>query len=151
MFYQALQPERTLKDFLEHPCSSHLLITHDGGASDHGSFSWCIATPSDIIWEQGSGLTQGRTPGSFRAESYGMLMALRFLLRYLAFWQVTPANPSKVHLEYTDSKSLIQRLAITKARFFSSPRACLASEYDLEAAIIATTQALPLILSLHHI
>jgi hypothetical protein len=80
-----------------------------------------------------------------------MLAALRFLLHYLAFWNVSLANPDTVHLEYTDSKSLMQCLASSASRFFPSPKACLASKYDLEAAIIATTKALPLILNLHHI
>jgi hypothetical protein len=51
--------------------------------------------------------TQGRKPGSFRVESYGMLAALRFLLHYITFWNVIPALPALVHLEYTDSKSLL--------------------------------------------
>jgi hypothetical protein len=149
-YFQAYQPELALKAFLEDPLSPHLLLAHDGGASDRGSFGWLIATPASILWE-GSGLTQGRTPGSFRAESYGMLAALRFLLHYLSYWNVTPANPSLVHLEYTDSKSLLQRLASSKARFYASPKACLASEYDLESAITATLQALPITLHLDHI
>jgi hypothetical protein len=77
------------KDFLEDPSSLHLLLAHNGGASDHASFGWCIATPNFILWE-GSGLTQGRTPGSFHAESYGMLAALRFLLQHAHYNSIPP-------------------------------------------------------------
>jgi hypothetical protein len=135
---------------LEDPNSPALFIAHDGGASDRGSFGWCIATPTNILWE-GSGSTQGRKPGSFRAESYGMLAALRFLTQYLKYWRVTPTNPELIHNEYTDSKSLLQRLASSTTRFFPSPKACLASEFDLETAIQQTTAALPLKIELHHV
>ena len=108
-YYQSTGPLHTLKLFLENPDSPGLFIAHNGGASDRGSFGWCIATPTAILWE-GIGSTQGRKPGSFRAESYGMLAALCFLLHYITFWNVVPALPELVHHEYTGSKSLLQRL-----------------------------------------
>jgi hypothetical protein len=108
-YYQSSQPLNALKLFLKDPLSPALYIAHDGGAANRGSFGWCLTTPSMILWE-GSGSTQGRTPGSFRAKSYGMLAVLHFLFHYLCFWGVQPANPTLVHWKYTDSKSLLQQL-----------------------------------------
>jgi hypothetical protein len=149
-FYQSSGPIHDLKTYLENPDSPGLFIAHDGGAADRGSFGWCIASPFHIFWE-GSGRTQGRKPGSFRAESYGMLAALRFLLHYITFWRVTLARPDQVHNEYTDSKSLIQRLHSSSDRFYHSPKACVASEYDIEVAILKTLATLPLVTHLHHV
>jgi hypothetical protein len=69
-------------------------MVHDGGASDRGSFGWCIAS-SDAIFYEGSGPTAGRNPG------------LRFLIHYLHYRHIiTPSNPEIEHFEYryTDSK-----------------------------------------------
>ena len=38
-FFQATRPKHALKDFLENTNSPHLLIAHDSGASEQGSFS----------------------------------------------------------------------------------------------------------------
>jgi hypothetical protein len=149
-YVQAYSPVEDLKLHLENPSATPLFIAHDGGAADRGSFAWCIATQSTILWE-GSGHAEGHTPGSFRAESYGMLAPLRFLLRYLSFFNVRLANPALVHREYTDSKSLLDRLQSSKERFFASPKACLASDFDLETAITHTITALPLRLSQLHV
>ena len=107
-------------------------------------------SPSQIFWE-GSGCTYGRKPGSFRAESYGLLAALRFLLHYITFWKVVQLSPALVHNEYTESKSLLQRLQSSKARFFDSPKACMASDFDMEIAIQNTLTALPIAIELHHV
>ena len=149
-YYQACQSPAALKEYLEDPTGNRLCIAHDGGATDRGSFGWCIATTDTILWE-GSGHTQGLDPGSFRAESYGMLAALRFLTHYLDFYLVRPAQPDLIHHEYTDSQSLLDRLHSSKTRFYDSPKACIASDFDLEAAITATISNLPLKLSQRHV
>jgi hypothetical protein len=139
-----------LRRHLEDASSSPLYIAHDGGATERGSFGWLIASDLHIFWE-GSGRTYGRNPGLFRAESYGMLAALRFLHHYVQFHAVSIALPDTEHLEYTDSKSLLNRLSSSMARFFPSPGACLKSEFDLEIAIRATITATPLTITRHHI
>jgi hypothetical protein len=80
-----------------------------------------------------------------------MLAALRFLLQYIKFWQVVPAEPNKRHYEYTDSESLLKRLDSSLARFYQSPKACIASDYDLEAAILASISELPLTFVRRHV
>jgi hypothetical protein len=90
-------------------------------------------------------------PRSFRAESYGMLTTLRFLLHYITFWRVIPILSQLVHNKYTNSKSLLQRIHASQDRFFfQSPKACMTSEFYIEVAILQTLAALPLITQLHH-
>jgi hypothetical protein len=149
-FFRACQPSDALKEYLEDPSGTRLYIAHDGGATDRGSFGWWLATRTAILWE-GSGHTQGFDPGSFWAESYGMLAALHFLLHYIRFYNVRPAQPNLVHHEYTDSQSLLDRLQSSKERFYASPKACLVSDYVLEAAITATLTDLPLKIFKHHV
>jgi hypothetical protein len=52
---------------------------------------------------------------------------------------------------YTDGKSLLHRLQSSSDLSFESPKACIASEFDLEIAILKTTASLPLVIKLHHI
>jgi hypothetical protein len=130
----ALSAPDALKKHLEQLGPSSLFLCHDGGATDQASFGWCIASKDEIFWE-GSGSGAGRDPGSFRAEGYGMLAALRFLVHYRLFWNILTVPPTLKTIDYTDSQSLLGRLSSSLERFYPSPGACLASEYDLEAAI----------------
>jgi hypothetical protein len=149
-FYQSLGPLQTLQTYLENPESPELFIAHNSGAANRGSFGWCVASPSQILRE-GSGRTQGRTPSSFHAESYGMLAALRFLLHYITFWRVELSCPGKVYNKYTDSKRLLHHLQSSSNCFFQSPKACMTSEFDIKVAILKTITALPLVTKLHHV
>jgi hypothetical protein len=69
----------------------------------------------------------------------------------MRFWQVVPAEPNKAHYEYTDSESLLKRLDSSIARFYPSPKACLASDFDLEAAILASIAESPLKIIRRHV
>jgi hypothetical protein len=148
--YSATQDPDALKHHLQSLDSSPLFLAHDGGASERGSFGWVIASSTAIFWE-GSGRTYGRTPGSFRTESYGMLAALQFLHHYIRYSHATVANPALEHFEYTDSESLMKRLSYSMARYHPSPGACLKSEFDLEIAILATLKLLPLTIRRKHV
>jgi hypothetical protein len=127
-----------------------LFLCHDDGASDRASFGWCIASKDEIFWE-GSGPGVGRNPGSFRAEAYGMLAALRFLVHYRLFWNILTVKANLQTSEYTDSQSLLGRLLSSSKRFYKSPGACLASEYDLEAAITSSTKDLDIRIQHRHV
>jgi hypothetical protein len=35
----------------------------------------------------------GRNSGSFWTKSYGMMAALRFVIEYLHYWNITPLTP----------------------------------------------------------
>jgi hypothetical protein len=80
-----------------------------------------------------------------------MLAALRFLIQYLRFWAVPIADTTTNHLDYTDSQSLLKRLASSQKRYYQSPGACLKSEFDLESAILAAFKELPLKITRHHV
>ena len=80
-----------------------------------------------------------------------MLAALRFLLQYLHFFNITPSCPDQVHYEYTDSKALLGRLASSIERFYPSPGACLASEFDIENAIIHSMKLIGLTFERKHV
>jgi hypothetical protein len=80
-----------------------------------------------------------------------MLAALRFLAQYMKQYNVIPACPEKQHKEYTDSESLLKRLRSSKSWFYPSPKACMASEFDLEITISNTLEELPLNIELHHV
>jgi hypothetical protein len=61
-------------------------------------------------------------------------------------------NPIAVkHRKYTDSNSLLKRVARSHNRFYKSLGACLASEFDLEIAISNTLTGLPLTISQHYV
>jgi hypothetical protein len=147
---QALCPPTHLRDFLLSSTTDPLFIVHDGGATDTGAFGWTVASPDRIFWE-GSGATAGRNPGSFRAESYSMLAALRFLIQYMIYYNFTPAKPDLENFQYTDSKSLLGRISTSLARFYPSPGACLASDFDLEIAIRNSIQQLDLTITRKHV
>jgi hypothetical protein len=67
------------------------------------------------------------------------------------FHAVTIASPATEHLQYTDSKSLLNRLTSSMARFYPSPSVCLKSEFDLKIAIRATITVILLKITQHHI
>jgi hypothetical protein len=72
-------------------------------------------------------------------------------IQYMIFYNFTPANPDLEHFQYTDSKSLLGRISTSLARFYPSPRACLASEFDLEIAIRNSIQQLGLQITRKHV
>ena len=51
----------------------------------HGSFGWVLSTLSGERLAVGMGPARGRLPKSYRAEAYGLLSLLRFLLRVKEF------------------------------------------------------------------
>jgi hypothetical protein len=80
-----------------------------------------------------------------------MLAALRFLVHYRLFWNILHVKANLQTFEYTDSQSLLGRLSSSSERFYKSPGACLASEYDLEAAISSSTKDLDMRIQHRHV
>jgi hypothetical protein len=71
------------KELLESGETLKLYLDSDGGAKeDLGSFGWELAIGRQLLWHC-KGPTFGLNPGSFRAESYGMLSAIIFLEFYI--------------------------------------------------------------------
>ena len=94
------------------------------------------------------GSTFGLEPGSFRAESYGMLSLMLFLDNYLRFFQLQ-VSANVEHLFY--NQSLINRIACAMNRSWDNPNHCLSSEYDLESGIVNVIHSLPVNFSYHHV
>ena len=73
----------------------------------HGAFGWALSSGSGTRLAYGMGPASGRKPTSYRAEAYGLLSLLRFLIRLREF--------SHMHEEWsgeiaTDSKSVLDTL-----------------------------------------
>ena len=91
----------------------------DGGAKeDIGSFGAVIANNKEILIKV-SGQAYGKTPRSFRAEGYGMLAILRFLLHFIQFHNITTKAKLKI---YSDNEDLIIRINQTKNNTYIQPR-----------------------------
>jgi hypothetical protein len=89
-------------------------------------------------------------PGSFRAESYGMFSTLLFIHIY--------CKQDDLHLHkitilkfYCDSSSLIKRIDSHRNQSWTNPSKCLASDYDLESAIIEMIAILPITIRFSHV
>jgi hypothetical protein len=96
------------------------------------------------------GPTFGLDPGSFRAESYGMLPVLLFLDLYFNFFLVqAPATVES--LFYCDNQGLIKRINFAMNSSWTNPNHCLASEYDVESGVVDILNRLPIKLACLHV
>jgi hypothetical protein len=80
---------------------------------------------------------------SFRAEGYGMLAALLYLLQAYQYTGKWPATPRIVHM-YCDNLALIQQIGWHEKRIVTTPKDVFRPDYDLEVSIqetIATLRA----------
>jgi hypothetical protein len=102
-----------------------------------------------ILWTC-MGPTFGLDPGSYRAESYGMLSALLFLELYFRFFHVQ-VSENVEHLFYCDNQGLVKRISFAMDRSWDNPNHCLASEYDLESGIVDILQRLPVKFACLHV
>jgi exonuclease III len=97
LFIETLEPWET--ELLRHvtmsvdPFSLCLDLTpgfravSDGSVTlkQHGSFGWVVSSMEGVRLATGNGPVRGRRPHSYRAEAYGILSFLRFLLRIKEF------------------------------------------------------------------
>jgi hypothetical protein len=78
---------------------------------------------------------------SFRAEGYGMLAALRYILHAFKFNNNWPESNKTIHM-YCDNLALIQRIGWHNKRITTTPKDVFRPDYDLEAAIKETIKTL---------
>ena len=104
-------------------------------AKGYGSYGWIIELNRDTIIK-GQGEAQGKRElmQSFRAEGYGMLAALRFLLRACEFNGTWPTENKKVTM-HCDNMSLIQRIQWHSRRTTTTPKNTTAPDYNIESSI----------------
>jgi hypothetical protein len=83
----------------------------DGSVSrqHHGSFGWVVSSSGGERLAVGMGPVRGRRPHSFRAEAYGLLSLLRFLIRIKEF---TGMHDAWDGVLATDSQSVLDTLQI---------------------------------------
>ncbi len=97
---------------------------------DIGAFRWIIAIGHEVLWKC-KGPTFGPRPGSFRAKSHGLLLALLFLQACLEHF-ATATGQNTTHDFFSDSNLLLQRIQRALNRSWVNPSHCLASDCDLE-------------------
>ncbi len=107
-----------------------LYIVSDGGCDKHrGSFGWVIADESRILWE-GWGIAHGNPMSSYRAEGYGRLAAIRFLLHYATYLDITPPDDIRIETA-TDNKALLPQEAQWRAVSIPNPYRQLKPDIDI--------------------
>jgi hypothetical protein len=74
---------------------------------------------------------------SFRAEAYGMLAALRYILQTCT-WNNSWPTTNKEITAYSDNLSLIQQISWHHQRIVTTPKKVSATDYDAEKAITTT-------------
>ena len=124
---------RTKLDNLLDNTLTPFLIASDGSVDQgKGSFGWAIAQPDGTILVTGHGTAFGHDISSFRAEAYGILAPLRFILRTRQFFHIP--TPTNTITWWCDSKSLLSRIASTSSTIPNPNRSNLA-DHDLEHTI----------------
>jgi hypothetical protein len=122
--------------------SDKTYMVSDGGmANGYGSYGWIIANEDEIT--KGSGEAEGAKElmQSFRAEGYGMLAALRYILHAFKYTDNWPEKATTIHM-YCDNLPLIQRIGWHEKRIVTTPKDVFRSDYDLEVAIKETIDTL---------
>jgi hypothetical protein len=122
-----------------------LYVVSDGGADGEvGSFGALLAS-AEAIYVRLSGTTEGTLPASFRAESYGCLLVLRFVYHFRWFHDLDPILCRNRF--YCDNEGLIKRLKFAHGPLVPFPRHYLRSDMDLELQILDTIRLLDITLT----
>ena len=111
----SIQTVDCLTQLLESGDKLQLYRVSDGGAKGNlGSFGWEPMIGRTILWTC-MGSTFGLEPGSFRAESYGMLSLKLFFDHYFRFFKVQVSD-NVDPLFYCDNQGLINHIAFAMNR-----------------------------------
>ena len=115
-----------------HQRDQTLYIVSDGGCDDArgiGSFGWVIADEHEILWE-GWGKAYGSPMSSYRAEGYGRLAAIRFLIHYMKYLDIKSSDD--LHIESaTDNSSLLDKEAQWRLYTIPNPYRQLQPDTDI--------------------
>ena len=115
------------------------MIYSDGGAKNTtGSYGAAIAN-LDTVLVAILGRAFGFKPGSFRAESYGMLASLRYIYHCISYYNIDFKSKTFI---FCDNKGLLLRIETHDIKQKPSPRQFLYSEIDIEMQIIDTIKAI---------
>ena len=132
-----------------------LILASDGGAAHHnGSYGALIASHPEPHEQDGQVLIEvggrafGDDPGSFRAESYGLLAILRLLFHVSVHYTLKPACSLRF---LCDNQGLLTRIEKGVRRPYVTPRHFLISDIDVEMQILDTIKLLNRPTSFEHI
>ena len=120
-------------------------IATDGSApSGKGSFAWVISDSEGEILAQCHGPVFGAKISSYRAEAYGILSVLRYLLQlsHIRGRTTTEANTILPHPLVCDNKAIVDRINRLKHWKRIYPNVTMESDWDVLAEIKATLEAL---------
>ena len=117
------------------------MVSDGGMVNGYGSYGWIIANNSDIQIGRGEAEGARNLMQSFRAEGYGMLAALRYILQAYTFTENWPTTPKSVHM-YCDNLALIQRIGWHEKRIVITSIDVFRPDYDIEASIKETIDTL---------
>jgi hypothetical protein len=117
------------------------MVSDSGMINGYGSYGWIIANDEELTRGRGEAEGAKEHMQSFRAEGYGMLAALRYILHAFTYTGNWPKNNKIIHM-YCDNLALIQQIGWHKKRIVTAPKDVLRANYDLEAAIKDTIDTL---------
>jgi len=118
-------------------------IATDGSApTGKGSFAWVISTNEGEILAECHGPVFGAKISSYRAEAYGILSVLRFLLHLHQLRRSANCEADALlsHVLVCDNRSIILRIKELQQWTRIYPNATMESEWDVLAEIRATLQ-----------
>jgi len=120
-------------------------LATDGSAPDgKGSFAWVISDGEGEILAQCHGPVFGAKISSYRAEAYGILSILRYLLQLSRIRRSTTTETNTIlsHPLVCDNKAVVHRINELKQWKRIYPNVTMESEWDVLAEIKATLEAL---------
>jgi hypothetical protein len=110
------------------------LVIHDQGA-----YGWCLSSTDGTRLATGMGPAQGMKPSSNRAEGYGMLSLLHFII---CLFEFCGSAPCCSHL-YSDNLALVNRIAQQRTKSTWYPNDTISSDWDILQVISTTLQIFP--------
>lgn len=119
-------------------CNYPCYLATDGSAPpNRGSFAWIISDAHGNILAKCNGPVFGYKISSYRAEAYGILSLLRFLLRLRRIRQPNPEEPNKIlpHVLLCDNEGVVKRINIIKEWPLIYPNVTMEAEWDVLAEI----------------
>ena len=102
-----------------------IILVSDGGCADpYWSFGWVIATENEILWE-GTGVARGQPMTSHRAEAYGKLSWITFLIHYAQFLGIE--IKCKI-VSFCDNIKIVNQTALNR---IATARDAISADYDI--------------------
>ena len=99
------------------------MVSDGGMINGYGSFGWIIANHEELTRGRGEAEGAKELMQSFRAEGYGMLAALRYILHAFTFTGNWPTTNKTIHM-YCDNLALIQRIGWHKKKDCNHTKRC---------------------------